>query len=429
MKKLVNLSILFFFTTGILSLIYMVTKTVDSSGAIDFHSYWYAGHFIRQQSDPYQAYLEDLAPQPPVSYLDNKIIDQLPIAQAGLARVPANTPLFVLLLSPFSYLSWFPAKLLWMILNLLFSFIIPFLMFKLSCKPGTYSWKLRLLLYLIFLTIFGTRNTVAGGQTSLFIFSWMLLSVITSKKNWILSGISLGLALSKFSFSLPVVLLFLVEGRFRIIALSLVIQFLGLWLLSGLVSQPMSVILQEYFQIMQGHLDQPGIHLSSLITDRMISPLWVSIVFSIFFFGIILIWWWKNHKTYPVVLDSCQRLGLFASFSIFTLLVAYHRAYDTCLAFIFIFLLFQWIENPAIIARTSHHRRNLVLFLGFVILILSLPARGFAYLGITSWPLIEKTWLFLQSSSVTFALLMMLGLCIYFLFKLQSPVNSTLQSS
>ena len=127
---------------------------------------------------------------------------------------------------------------------------------------------------------------------------------------------------------------------------------------------------------------------------ELISPLWVSIVFSVFFFGIILIWWWKYHKTYPVVLDSCQRLGLFASFSIFTLLVAYHRAYDTCLAFIFIFLVFQWIENPAIIAQTIHHRRNLVIFLGFVILILSLPARGFAYLGMTSWPLIEKTWLF-----------------------------------
>ena len=104
MKKLVDLSILFFFTTGILSIIYMVTKTIDSSGAIDFHSYWYAGHFIRQQSDPYQAYLEDLTPQTPVSYLDNKIIEHLPIAQAGLARVPANTPLFVLLLSPFSNL-------------------------------------------------------------------------------------------------------------------------------------------------------------------------------------------------------------------------------------------------------------------------------------------------------------------------------------
>ena len=100
---------------SIISVIYSITKTVDHSGAFDFHSYWYAGHFVRQGSDPYEAYLQGLALDVPVSYWDAEPTTSLPIAQPDLAIVPAKTAPMVLLLTPFSYVSWGLAKVLWLI--------------------------------------------------------------------------------------------------------------------------------------------------------------------------------------------------------------------------------------------------------------------------------------------------------------------------
>lgn len=111
------------------TLVYSVIKTLEPGGAIDFHSYWYAGNFVRQGIDPYQAYLQNLVPALPVSYLDGASLQE-PLAQPGLATVPANTAPVVLLLSSLAFFTWPTAKLLWMGTNLLLMLAIPWLVIR-----------------------------------------------------------------------------------------------------------------------------------------------------------------------------------------------------------------------------------------------------------------------------------------------------------
>lgn len=51
----------------------------------DFHSYWYAGHFIWEGEDPYRAIFEEREPRLPVRYWDGLVVTEGKIAQERLA--------------------------------------------------------------------------------------------------------------------------------------------------------------------------------------------------------------------------------------------------------------------------------------------------------------------------------------------------------
>jgi hypothetical protein len=59
---------------------YIFIETGKPLGSRDFHQFWYAGHFIIQGSDPYEAFFAKKPPKLPIEYLDGVTITQYPVA-------------------------------------------------------------------------------------------------------------------------------------------------------------------------------------------------------------------------------------------------------------------------------------------------------------------------------------------------------------
>jgi hypothetical protein len=409
---------------SIISFIYSIAKTVDPSGAIDFHSYWYAGHFVRQGSDPYEAYLQGLTPDVPVSYWDAEPTKRLPIAQPDLATVPANTAPMVLLLTPFSFLSWPLAKVLWLICNLLFMIAIPYMVFQVLPKSDLLNIYDKLILWLAFISFFGTRNIAGNGQTSLLIFALMMIALIVLSKHGLLAGLALGLALSKYSLSLPIFIFLLLKRKFRVVFIATGVQIFGLLVLSLITRTSPFQILQGYIQILRIHSGLPGIHLSTLFPQQnllaLVATLLMTVIVTVFLLkGRIKIGTLSGHgmTSNDIQLEDLITVTILV---LWTLLVAYHRAYDTFLAILFIALIIYILANSQKWLITRIESTYLTISLLIYIVIMCLPASGISMLGVAVDNDFVATWLDFQGRGLTLMLLFMLASAIWLLFRMQT---------
>ena len=230
----------------------IITGVRQPNGAHDLHPYWYRGHSLRQGSDPYRASLENEIPTLPVMYLDGVITKQPPIAQPGLPTFISNTAPLSLFLFSFSLYSWSFAKWLWVAINLILILILAWLVLR-SFPYDLYFKNLdRLIIFAIVFAFSATRGSVMIGQTSLIIFSLLLGSLILRERHWLISGVLLGIALSKYSLALPFVLFMLLELRpknFLLLLVALIVQFFGVITLSYACGESPTTIFQDYIQV------------------------------------------------------------------------------------------------------------------------------------------------------------------------------------
>jgi hypothetical protein len=406
MKIILRLLIAFFALLAVVSLVYMVQKTNDPIGGIDFHSYWYSGHFVRQRTDPYQAYLEGLEPQLPVKYLGGKTVTQSPIAQEGLANTPANTPAMVLLLTPLAFFSWATAKNLWMICNLLFMASTIWLVIRFLPPSKSFDRWQKGLLVLIFISLFGTRNTVVNGQTSLLVFGLMLIVLLLPEKRWGLAGLVFGLALSKYSLALPVFLILLWQKKYRAIAVSFLVQLTGWLVLAIWVKQSPLVIVEEYVQIFQLHLGLPGIHLGSLFPEQTLITWVLCALITLITLGGL--GWWVKQTGADRLKNAFSLLMVTNIIMLWTLLIAYHRNYDTVTGILFIGAIQILLVNADRFELSKTKIGGLVILGILSITFLTLPARGISVIERFLPDNILPIWLVLQSASVTITLVVML---------------------
>jgi hypothetical protein len=409
---------------SIISFSYSITKTLDPSGAIDFHSYWYSGHFVRQGNDPYKAYFQSLTPDLPVNYWDSESTTSLPIAQPDLAIVPANTAPMVLLLTPFSYVSWSLGKVLWMVCNLVFMIAIPLMVLWVLPKGDPLGLFEKAILWLSFISFFGTRNIAGNGQTSLLVFALMLVTLIAMNKNGLLAGLALGIALSKYSLSLPIFIFLLLKKKFRIAFIAAGVQILGVFILWLITQASPFQILQGYIQILRIHTGLPGIHLATLFPDQTFLALLMTILMTV----MVAIFLLKGRVKKGVlaeqgVMSQDIQLVDLVTVSIlilWTVLVAYHRAYDTFLAILFIALIIYILAGPQKWQLAKLERNFLTISLWFYIVIMCLPARGISMLGVAVDNDFVTTWLDFQGRGLTLTLLFMLASAIWMLFRMQA---------
>jgi hypothetical protein len=409
---------------SIISFSYSITKSLDPSGAIDFHSYWYSGHFVRQGNDPYEAYFHSLTPDLPVNYWDSEPTTSLPVAQPDLAIVPANTAPMVLLLTPFSYVSWSLAKVLWMVCNLVFMIAIPFMVFRVLPKGDPLGLFEKAILWLSFISFFGTRNIAGNGQTSLLVFALMLVTLITMNKNGLLAGIALGLALSKYSLSLPIFIFLLLKKKFRIAFIGAGVQIFGIFILYLITQASPYQILEGYIQILRIHTGLPGIHLATLFPDQTLLPLLATLLMTVMVAVFILKGRVKigAHAEHGMTSPDIQLEDLITVtiLVLWTLLVAYHRAYDTFLAILFIALTIYILATSLKWQLTKIERTFLTISLFIYIVIMCLPARGISMLGVPVDNDFVATWLDFQGRGLTLMLLFMLASAIWILFRMQA---------
>lgn len=407
------LSFAIFGMLAVFSIIYFILRTLNNSGATDFHSYWYAGHFIRQGLDPYTAFIKNIQPRLPITYIDGRVATKLPVAQPGLARVPANTPLMVEMLSIFSLLSWPSAKLLWMFCNFFIALSIPFLSIQLFPKLRSLPLENKFVIVLIFLSLFGTRNTIGNGQTSALVYAAMLLAISTNK-DW-LGGIALGIALSKYSLSLPVVILLMLEKQYRKIVGGFLLQIFGLLLLGFKTNEPLGNILKAYLIIAQSHLGQPGIHITATFSQG-----WLGWLLTFLLSAVVIgaIYFYFSKTKYDLSLRECPLLRaiILNILMLWILLTTYHRAYDTLVTITFINLGVELLLTANYFSRAR--RSALAVALGGIIATLILPAKGFEIITPKIAFLSTAAWSRCHSFVITLSLVSALLISIWALYNL-----------
>ena len=358
--------------------IYIFTETAKPLGSRDFHQFWYAGHFIIQERDPYEAFFEGQKPNLPIHYADGVTVSRYPVAQADLEITPSNTPAMLLILTPFSYLSWETAKWVFLFINILLMLVTGWLALRHIPFAGV---RLRLSEELcIFLVYFGfsaTRIAIENGQTTLFVFLLMLTSLIFWKRAWYISGIALGLALSKYSLSIPIFLYFLYKREFKILAMAIIFQMIGILGIAGISGGTPTKVIIENIMLFFRLFDQPGVHLSrwfEFISNNHFLSVIPSLAMTALVFIPIFVWLHKKTPRTPKqeqILDFHVLTILF----IWTILVAYHRLYDTLILIFFVILVFKGLAHPEIWELSTRARRILLAFMAVIPFILILPAR------------------------------------------------------
>ena len=127
------------------------------------------------------------------------------------------------ILLPLAYLEWDTAKVVWLFVNLILVFTIPFLL----CKKFDVSNELTVLILCIFITCSPTRNAINLGQQSLFtMFFFILPFLFKNNFSYFFSGFSY----FKYSVGSILAFYFLLNRKYKILFLSIIPAMLG-WII------------------------------------------------------------------------------------------------------------------------------------------------------------------------------------------------------
>jgi len=366
------------YAVAVASYIFIETGKPRGKGGTDFHQFWYAGHFIIQGRDPYEAFFSGEEPYIPVVYLDGVTVTQSPVAQPELEIAPVNTPIMLLLLTPFSYFSWHIAKWAFLVVNLILMLVTGWLVLRrIPFADVRFTRIDEVLIFLAYFDLSATRIAIENGQTTLLVFLLMLVALYYAKRSWRIAGLALGVALSKYSVSLPVFLFLLYKKNFKVLLLAIAVQILGVLGIAAASGNSPFVIIYENIQLLFRLFDQPGVHLSRwfefLSDNHYISMIPVLMLTLLVFVRLFL---WLRGRTFTTSsMEDVLDFHLLTILFIWTILVAYHQIYDTLILLFFFVLVFKGLAFPNLWKLTNKWRMALLAFMGVLPLILILPAR------------------------------------------------------
>jgi hypothetical protein len=279
--------------------------------------------------------------------------------------------------------------------------------------------KGKLFLAFSFWSLLATRIAVGNGQTTLIVFTLMLLTLLMIKKNWFLAGLALGVALSKYSLSVPILLFLVFKREYRIVALSLLTQLIGLISLSLMTNTAPLQVFNEYILMLKLHLDNPGINLASILPNSSSLTIPLIITFSISVLAITSYWLMVYYRRMSVQDKSLSEYHILVILSLLTLLVVYHREYDAVLIILFINLVVFGLSSNR--WRISGQKKNgLILLLFFSLLWMCRPGSITRSILPTN---LAQLWLNASEDVATILLCMSLVLTIVMLYRISSTNN------
>lgn len=357
---------------------YILVETGKPLGSRDFHQFWYAGHFILQRQDPYEAFFAKEPPRLPIHYIDGVTITHYPVAQADLEITPSNTPAMLLMLSPFALLSWWTAKWVFLLINLALMVATGWLVLhRIPFRQDQLARSDQILLFVIYFDLSATRIAIENGQTTLFVFLLMILAVMLYDRAWHLSGISLGLALSKYSLSIPIFLFFIYKKKINILLFAVLIQLVGILGMSEITGNSPVTIIYENIMLFLRLFDQPGVHLSrwfEFISGNHFLSIIPSLVMTVLVF-VPLFFWTYRKKAKTDQQEDIVDLHIITILFLWTLLVAYHRLYDTLILIFFLLLIVKGLAHPNLWGLSEKQQKALLWSMLLIPLFLILPAR------------------------------------------------------
>ena len=356
----------------------IIEFTLSPAGANDLYVYWFAGHFVREAQDPYDAFLKNEKPSLPIQYLDKTVTDLQDVVVPGWVPAPALTFPLIAILSSFAFLSWPIAKLVWLGFNLFFIVLIPPLILRIFTPGSRWERWITAAFLMIFLGLTATRYAASSGQTTFLVFVLSLGSIYLSKNRPIAAGILLGIALSKYSLSIGFFLYLLIfERNYKTTLTALAVQGLGIIGLSVMSGTAIADIIREYLSMLFLHSKMEGIHFASLFPSQP-WDIQTTVVLTLAV-AITLLLWYRRHR--EQMLDPqpspIDRQHLLTILSFWALLVGYHRAYDAVLYALFISLGLQQIRLPETWKLTQRQQKLFLVFVTVSTMLLMLPAGSF----------------------------------------------------
>ncbi len=400
---------------GVISTGRAILQSFSSSGGNDLYTYWYAGLFMRRGEDFYRSFIQSESPALPIRFLDRQADSLKEVIFPGLVPAPASTPLAFYMMMPLAFFSWPVAKAIWLGVNLILLGCIPFLLRRtISAGRWLDRWEL-LALASVMLGLTATRFAAASGQITFIILALMLAAFILADRHPWLGGICLGLALSKYSLSLGLFILFLVfVPRLRLILAALLVQFagvIGLMLQSG---SGLLAIVREYAQMLDLHSGMEGIHLAGLFPHSGLEG-WIGVGFTLAVGAALALWRWQS-RDHPIT--PASRTALSVTLILWSLLAVYHRAYDAMVAIVYFALIAHALKSPALWRLTRAARIFLTIASLAGLLVLMIPSGGISRQILPSS--LEIVWGQAVNLLTTVFLLIFLGISTYLLFRYPS---------
>jgi hypothetical protein len=364
-----------------------VLATSTRHGLIDFNPYWYSGLFIRQGVNPYEGFLRHLELSLPISHLDGGTSTSSTTLSrpSRLQEMPANLAPFVLIVTPFSFLSLKSAVSLWTALNVGLAILIPLAVLRyLKLKGLVVPTQLLPPSVLVFLGLNMTaRGGIGNGQPSLLIFLFMLLALIwVEEGRLVLAGIALGLALSKYNVAFPVLVFLLLKRQWKAVLIALVVQLSGIVALSLLTKSSPSATLSDYVSIAVAHATRQisstkGINISDYLPQGL--------TYSILSFAstaipiAALCHYAMRKAARPRTEGNLTEVNLLSILLLWITLAVYNLGYNVILA-IFPILLFGLIlESPRHQGLSSRALGILTVLYSFAFALLALPGRVYRH--------------------------------------------------
>ncbi len=388
----------FMIAVGSSMLVGYIARGLPRGNQADVTRWWVVSQYVRQGVDPYPVALKILRQvYGPIEQVKLKDIDLLEIPNPqnaeALGVIPVGPPEATYpppaLLFQTALIGFIPKPMVvayWMTCN--FALLI-FCAWMLSrhLSNGIPTPSRRLWTLALFVLWMPALSVFLSSQLSLLALACLLVAFEKMDTNEVISGLALTLALIKPSLTLPFLILPLVRGRWKVLAIALGIQgILTLLMAARVGSSPLDLArnwmgVARYFSV--GMYSLQGILVKRGLENRPIAT-----VFLMTMLGMGLLVSWIGRRSDP------RRIFYFLCF--LDILVFYHRRYDFVLLFAPLCYEFFGRSDPNIEpARTWRIVPRIALYLVVDMAVW--------------WPFIEGNG-FLMDSFRRFAFVAMIGL-------------------
>ena len=374
----------------------VLTRT-NGPSSLDFHSYWYAGHFIWDRADPYSSALATAEPRLPVHYWDGVVQTSGSVIQPGLITLPGLTATGVLFLAPLAQFSWPTASTIWLGANLGMLFAITW-----ACARyfGQHLLSRRGIFFLCLLcSLIATREALETGQSTLFTFGLTAFGMALIHESQLLGGLPIGIGFSKITLAFPIVFPLLYLRKLWVICIAGLVQVAGVFVLAWIAYAHPWDIIEKQIAIGKVHLGMnAGMQLTQGILRGHPISFGLFVISGLTMLGLLST---RLVREYPIRdQDPPTRLRawiLFAAVMMFNLLTIYHRRYDYVAGIVFfaplVFTLGTSLES--LWAPSANERRAVIVLAVIIASIWILPL--YLVLGVKQY-----TYLFNLASIVAF---------------------------
>jgi hypothetical protein len=290
---------------------------------LDFYQFWYGGRMLQQGKNPYMRRSLRLPLEDNWDYHPRAAQDPAHQEKWRVKLVPVSAPM-LLMMAPLSFLPWVKANLTWFLLNIAFAAL--FVRIILWCAGKKLSSLDGLLLCALFFSLICTRQVFELGQTSLVAAAFMWLSFAAVSRSQTLSGILLGIAVSKFSVVLPMVFYFACKRKIKVLLWCFLTQAAGLMVLCALTETSPLELARHYLRISSMALDTTRAY--AVHTGALPWGAFSSILDGVVTTVTLLAALWALLRDVPAHLEKDAALSLTSLFSFWSLLVLYHGRHD-----------------------------------------------------------------------------------------------------